>query len=84
MKAVKGHDEQKKFAQELSRTWLCVCTSNPGSGQAVCRADAGQPQTGKYQPMAKINPLTPPVKGSIPIAFPISEGTQLIDFAGPW
>jgi len=30
------------------------------------------------------NPLKPPAKGSIPVAFVISEGAVLIDFAGPW
>lgn len=28
--------------------------------------------------------LTPPVKGSIPVAFAISEGVTVIDFCGPW
>lgn len=28
--------------------------------------------------------LSAPAKGSIPIAFPISEGATVIDFAGPW
>lgn len=28
--------------------------------------------------------LTPPVKGKIPVAFAISEGVTVIDFAGPW
>ena len=28
--------------------------------------------------------LTPPAKGKIPIAFAISEGATVIDFAGPW
>ncbi|HSL54819.1 MAG TPA: DJ-1/PfpI family protein [Pyrinomonadaceae bacterium] len=28
--------------------------------------------------------LTPPSKGKIPVAFPISEGVTVIDFAGPW
>lgn len=30
------------------------------------------------------NKLTPPVKGSIPVAFAISEGVTVIDFCGPW
>jgi putative intracellular protease/amidase/YHS domain-containing protein len=30
------------------------------------------------------NPLTPPAEGSIPVAFPISEGAVVIDFCGPW
>jgi transcriptional regulator GlxA family with amidase domain len=36
------------------------------------------------QAAAKINPLKPPAQGSIPVAFLISEGAQMIDFAGPW
>jgi len=28
--------------------------------------------------------LNAPAKGSIPIAFPVSEGATVIDFAGPW
>jgi putative intracellular protease/amidase/YHS domain-containing protein len=30
------------------------------------------------------NPLKPPTQGSIPVAFLISEGAQVIDFTGPW
>src|SRR5262245_31627639 len=30
------------------------------------------------------NPLKPPVQGSIPVAILLSEGAQVIDFAGPW
>jgi len=33
---------------------------------------------------AKANPLKPPVQGSIPVAFLISEGAVVIDFCGPW
>ena len=36
------------------------------------------------QSAVKINPLKPPAQGSIPVAFLISEGAQVIDFAGPW
>jgi transcriptional regulator GlxA family with amidase domain len=28
--------------------------------------------------------ITPPAKGKIPVAFAISEGVTVIDFAGPW
>jgi transcriptional regulator GlxA family with amidase domain len=31
-----------------------------------------------------ISKLTPPAKGKIPVAFAISEGATVIDFAGPW
>jgi putative intracellular protease/amidase/YHS domain-containing protein len=36
------------------------------------------------QPAVKTNPLKPPTQGSILVAFLISEGAQVIDFAGPW
>ncbi len=31
-----------------------------------------------------LNPLTPPASGTIPVAFLISDGAVVIDFAGPW
>ena len=30
------------------------------------------------------NPLKPPVQGSIPVAFVLSQGAAVIDFCGPW
>ena len=33
---------------------------------------------------ATVKKLTPPAKGKIPVAFTISEGVTVIDFAGPW
>lgn len=45
---------------------------------------AGQAKNDKSQPMPKANPLVPPAKGSIPVAFPISDGAVIIDFCGPW
>jgi transcriptional regulator GlxA family with amidase domain/YHS domain-containing protein len=31
-----------------------------------------------------VSPLTPPADGRIPVAFVLSQGAQVIDFAGPW
>ena len=31
-----------------------------------------------------LSPLKPPPSGPVPVAFPISQGAVLIDFAGPW
>ncbi len=42
-------------------------------------ASAGQPR-----PSTVANPLKPPVEGSIPVAFLVSDGAVVIDFAGPW
>jgi len=36
------------------------------------------------QTAVKTNPLKPPAQGSIPVAFLISNGAQVIDFGGPW
>jgi transcriptional regulator GlxA family with amidase domain len=33
---------------------------------------------------AAASPLKPPAKGSIPVAFLISDGAVIIDFCGPW
>lgn len=35
-------------------------------------------------PAANAKKLSPPAKGKIPVAFTISEGVTVIDFAGPW
>ena len=34
--------------------------------------------------VVKTSKLTPPEKGSIPVAVLISEGLNVIDFSGPW
>ena len=34
--------------------------------------------------LANTKKLTPPSKGKIPVAFTISDGVTVIDFAGPW
>src|SRR5579863_2874126 len=54
------------------------------AAKLLAGAGTGPIVGGKANPTATSNPLTPPAQGSIRIAFPISEGTQLIDFAGPW
>src|SRR5436190_12513012 len=36
------------------------------------------------QAVVTTNPLKPPAQGSLPVAFLISEGAQVIDFTGPW
>ncbi|HEY0367300.1 MAG TPA: DJ-1/PfpI family protein [Pyrinomonadaceae bacterium] len=61
------------------------------AGFGVFAAAACIPNTlaGKFLPdsalsVAAGNKLTPPEKGKIPIAFAISDGVTVIDFAGPW
>jgi putative intracellular protease/amidase/YHS domain-containing protein len=54
------------------------------AGKLFARTDGVQSKSarGKTKPVS--NPLTPPAAGSIPVAFPISEGAVIIDFCGPW
>jgi putative intracellular protease/amidase/YHS domain-containing protein len=40
--------------------------------------------SGDNQQASKANSLKPPAKGSIPVAFVISDGAVIIDFCGPW
>ncbi len=43
------------------------------------------PGTGKEAPAENpVRPLKPPALGQIPVAFLLTEGAVLIDFAGPW
>jgi transcriptional regulator GlxA family with amidase domain len=40
--------------------------------------------TDENTPADSPNPLVPPTKGAIPVAFVISDGAVVIDFTGPW
>jgi putative intracellular protease/amidase/YHS domain-containing protein len=51
------------------------------SGSNPAKAPSGHEND---QSAVKTNPLKPPAQGSIPVAFLISEGAQMIDFTGPW
>jgi len=54
-------------------------------GQLLGSSPVKAPTGRKDNPSAvKTNPLKPPTQGSIPVAFLISEGAQIIDFTGPW
>lgn len=54
-------------------TAMGLSTTLPGLGHAA-------PQPVKTAPV----PLHPPAEGSIPVAFLVSDGAVMIDFAGPW
>jgi transcriptional regulator GlxA family with amidase domain len=63
---------------QLSAT-LGLAASVPRSALAASQADSGASRSS-----AAPNPLRPPANGLIPVAFLISEGAVVIDFAGPW
>jgi putative intracellular protease/amidase/YHS domain-containing protein len=51
------------------------------SGVGTAKAESG---TDKDRPVDRPNPLVPPTKGPISVAFVVSDGAVVIDFAGPW
>jgi len=63
----------------LAAIILTVLSQFSGSHPAKALTDG---QNG--QSATKTNPLKPPARGSIPVAFLISEGAVMIDFTGPW
>jgi hypothetical protein len=42
------------------------------------------PEQNQNSPANLANPLHPPAHGEIPVAFVVSDGTVMIDLAGPW
>jgi transcriptional regulator GlxA family with amidase domain/YHS domain-containing protein len=71
---------QRRDLLQLSAV-LGLAAAFPGSGIA-----ATSPDTKVSTPTEPLdsNRLTPPANGDIPVAFLLSEGAVLIDFAGPW
>jgi putative intracellular protease/amidase/YHS domain-containing protein len=63
---------------QLSAT-LGLAASLPRAARSLSMADSGAPRG-----LAAPNPLRPPTDGLIPVAFLLSEGAVVIDFAGPW
>ena len=51
---------------------LSVAAEQPSSGDNLVKSAVG------------LSPLKPPASGPIPVAFVISKGAVVIDFAGPW
>jgi putative intracellular protease/amidase/YHS domain-containing protein len=71
-----------KTAPELG---LLVAITLTVLGQLLGSSPVKAPSGHEDNPSAvKANPLKPPAQGSIPVAFLISEGAQVIDFTGPW
>jgi transcriptional regulator GlxA family with amidase domain len=61
---------------------IAACTGSKVSPPAASSAEPNRQVSGKLEAIA--SPLTPPAHGKIPVAFVISNGTVMIDLAGPW
>lgn len=80
---------------DMKRRELLQTTAAFGFLAAIPFSLSGKPQAGAeskhsssgegvVKPAEATNPLKPPAAGSIPVAFLISDGAVVIDFAGPW
>jgi transcriptional regulator GlxA family with amidase domain len=67
---------RRQFLKTTSSTGAALFTA----GLTNC-ARANEPQR---SPATGANELTPPKTGAIPVAFALSDGATMIDFAGPW
>jgi transcriptional regulator GlxA family with amidase domain len=54
------------------------------SAARLAGAEQPSPAGESVKSTAALSPLKPPASGPIPVAFVISKGAVLIDFAGPW
>ena len=54
------------------------------AAELFASAGTGPIESVTGNPTARPNPLAFPAKGPIPVAFPISDGAEVIDFGGPW
>ena len=77
----------------FTRRELLLASGAVGLTAAVPLSLAAARLAGAEQPSSRDNPLKsavalsplkPPASGSIPVAFVISKGAVVIDFAGPW
>ena len=64
----------------LKRSAAFGLTAGFSTLAAACRCVAAEPVSADAAP----HPLIPPAHGPIPVAFVISQGAVVIDFAGPW
>ena len=78
--------KRREFLQKSAL--LGAAAAIPASALGRLSAGSGTPAVpagaAGETPAAVSNPLQPPAKGAIPVAFLISDGAVVIDFAGPW
>jgi transcriptional regulator GlxA family with amidase domain len=82
-----GKTENAENAKEESMERRHFLKNTSSMAVAVVASGLSQPDKTEWQERSTISDssrLTPPAEGKIPVAFAISEGATMIDFAGPW
>lgn len=59
-------------------------SQSAGLGVVIATTSVPNVLAGNFLTSEKASKLAAPVKGKIPVAFAISDGVTVIDFAGPW
>jgi len=86
----KDNMKRRELLKRSAALGFMAAIPSLGGGFLAC-AVTGKAQNGpdkassaKDKPANRPSPLVPPANGSIPVAFLISDGAVVIDFAGPW
>src|SRR5213082_2892632 len=76
----------KELLRRAAEFGLIAAIAFSAVGKVCASSDAvgATSSPGGSEQNAKRDSLTPPVQGTIPIAFLLSEGAVMIDFSGPW
>ena len=74
---------RRELLRQSSGLGLAAALAQVG-GVALARTAVPAAATGAQGVGASSPPLSPPVKGSIPVAFVLAKHAVVIDFAGPW
>src|SRR6201987_2944943 len=81
---VRCNMKRREFVEGSAALGLLAAFSSIASPvSALSDSSSPQKNTGGAD-AAVANPLTPPAHGQIPVAFVVSQGTVMIDLAGPW
>jgi len=75
---------RRKMLQRSAALGLAAAGGFALPRKSFAAVDDARPANSSRQSAAIANPLIPPAQGSIPVAFLISDGAVVIDFAGPW
>lgn len=76
--------KRREFVGGSAAAGLFAAFSAMAKPRSVLSASSSPQKTTASDNAAIKNPLTPPAHGQIPVAFVVSQGTVMIDLAGPW
>lgn len=74
--------KRRNFLQDLGLAGAAMGVSSISA--AACQTPKSESKNMQPSHASNGNKLTPPTKGKIPVAFLISRGATMIDYAGPW